>query len=114
VVVSLAFAVVEVELSDAGRKEFECLVDAFVIFWRAYIEADADAVEADDFDDFEEMHRGGPTPSPLCSIRRAMRANAILSTSMIWWKAWFLLWITLRRDSRVTLPLENVSFSELL
>ena len=59
-----AVVVVEVELGDAGFEEFEGFVDADVFFGLgevgvADVEADADAVEVADAEDFEEVLGGG-------------------------------------------------------
>jgi hypothetical protein len=64
VVVLLAVVVVEVELGDAGFEELEGFVDADVFFRSgqvgvAYVEADSDAVEVADLEDFEDVLGAG-------------------------------------------------------
>jgi hypothetical protein len=63
-IVFCALVVVEVELGDAGFEEFEGFVDTDVIFGAnevgvAYIEADANAIEVADAEDFQDVLGGG-------------------------------------------------------
>ena len=64
VIVVLTVIVVEVELRDAGPEKCDGFVDAEVVFrvgevGVAYVEADADAIEVADVEDFEDVFGRG-------------------------------------------------------